>query len=123
MIDTPTLECPELAPAGKHLMISGGAPKSNTLPIDFKKEIALNIQDLKDILPGFDRHAEFLLVSCFRKDWPAYRALPGNPLPVRTPIVNLYNAGDATAPRGMGGSIGAAQTAIMITEDLKSRQH
>jgi phytoene dehydrogenase-like protein len=121
MIDTPTLECPELAPAGKHLTISGGATLSSTRPFDLKKEIELNIQDLRDILPGFDRHAQILLTSCFRKDWPAFRTMPGNPLPVRTPIVNLYNTGDATAPRGTAGSIGAAETARLIAEDVKER--
>jgi phytoene dehydrogenase-like protein len=121
MIDTPTLECPEMAPEGKHLTISGGAPLDITRSFDLKKEIELNIQDLRDILPGFDRHAEILLVSCFRKDWPAFRTMPGNPLPIKTPIVNLYNTGDATAPRGTAGSIGAAQTADLIAKDVKKR--
>ena len=122
MIDTPTIECPDFAPEGKHLYVSGGAPLNTTEPFDLKEEIDLNIQDLKEILPGFEEHAEILMTSCYRNDWPAFRTLPGESLPVRTPIENLYNTGDANAPKGMAGSIGAAESARIIAEDIKTRR-
>ena len=121
MIDSPTIECPDFAPEGKHLSISGGAPLNTKEPFDLKEEIELNIEDLKEILPGFEKHAEILMTSCYRNEWPAFRTMPGNPLPVRTPIENLYNAGEAVAPQGTAGSIGAAESARIIAEDIKTR--
>jgi phytoene dehydrogenase-like protein len=121
LIDTPTLECPELAPPGKHLSLSGSAPLSSTHPVDFKREIELSIQDLREILPGFDRHAKVLWVSCFRNSWPAQRVWCGHPMPHKTPIENLYNAGDAMMPQGTIGTIGAAESAKIVSEEVKSR--
>lgn len=118
MIDTPTIECPELAPTGRHLTISGGAPASNIGPIDWDREIKLNFKDLRDVLPGFDTRAEVLMVSRFRKDWPAYRTMPGRQLSFETPIANLYNAGDATGPSGWVGTIGAAKSACLIADHV-----
>jgi phytoene dehydrogenase-like protein len=122
MIDTPTIECPGLAPPGKHLSISGGAPAGNTGPIDWEEEIKINFDDLRDILPGFDNRAEVLMVSRFHKDWPAYRTMPGRHLSFQTPIANLYNAGDATAPSGWVGTIGAAKSACLIADHVTKLQ-
>src|SRR4030042_4016186 len=54
LIACPTLICPDLAPKGKHLLVAVGAPRSSLPPYDFKQERELNIQDLRDNLPGFD---------------------------------------------------------------------
>jgi phytoene desaturase len=121
LLDTPTLECPELAPPGKHLSVSGSAPLSSSQPVDFKREVELSIQDLREILPGFDRHAQVLWVSCFRNGWPAQRVWCGHPMPHKTPLENLYNVGDAMMPRGTIGTIGAAESARIVSEEVKSR--
>ncbi len=118
MIDCPSLECPEYAPAGKHLYIAGAAPSSTTQPVDLDQEVELCLADLHEILPGFARHAEIISISKFRGDWPGFRTLPGNPVDVRTPIENLYNVGDAAAPRGYAGSMGAAKSALLVADQI-----
>lgn len=120
IIVTPTIECPELAPPGKHLIICGGAPISSTLPFDLKKEIELNIADLREILPGFDRHAKVLWVSCFSKGWPGLRSLPADSMPQKTPVENLYNVGDGALPLGTAASTGSAESGRIVAEDVKS---
>lgn len=116
-----TLVCPELAPRGKHLLISYGTPKSVLPPYNFEKEIELNIQDLKDNFPEFNRCGEILMASCFYGDWPGFRTMPGCDLPQKTPIENLYNVGDGVKPSGWTGLPACAQSARIVVDDIKQR--
>ncbi|MBI4334811.1 MAG: hypothetical protein HY673_26450 [Chloroflexi bacterium] len=118
---SPTAICPEVAPPGKHLVQSGGAPPSSSAPFNAREEIALNLQDLKEILPGLDRHGEVLLAQTFSGGWPACRTWPGYEMPVMTPVENLYNVGDGVCPPGMSGSAGSAQSARLVVADIKKR--
>lgn len=115
----PTLLCPELAPPGKHLLVAGGVFGSP--PLDIEGEIKLNIQDLRDNLPGFDKEAELLMVGCFRDEWPLYHSAPGCDLPLKTPIENLYNVGDAVKPTGWVGLPACALSGRQVAEDIKAR--
>ncbi|HLC30335.1 MAG TPA: hypothetical protein VJM51_06115, partial [Dehalococcoidia bacterium] len=76
-----TLTCPELAPPGMHYLESFGAFADSLGPIDLKKEIELNVQDVRDITEDFDRHARILAAECFHGDWPAFHTWPGYDLP------------------------------------------
>jgi len=121
-ISTITLTCPELSPPGKYLLAAQCMPKSEIGPLNPKKEIEAALEDLRENVPGFDKYAEVLNVSCFfNPDWPGYRNLAGYYPPQKTPIENLYNVGDGVAPFGECGTPGSALTARIVTEDLKNR--
>ena len=77
------------------------------------------MQDLRDIIPGFDRRCRVLTKTCYRGKWPGFRTVPGSPVPHRTPVKGLYNVGDAACPRGFAGSMGAATSAMLVRDDLR----
>jgi phytoene dehydrogenase-like protein len=118
---TPTLLCPELAPAGRHLMVSFSAFGDSLGPVDLDEEIRLNIMDLRELLPGFDAHGEVLMAGCFYRDWPVYHSWPGYELPQRTPIENLWNVGDGVKVPGWIGLEASAETGRIVAEDVMAR--
>ncbi len=115
-----TNHCPEIAPEGKHLLESHGAALSGMAPFNFKKEVDLNIQDLRDNLPGFD-DAEIFMARCWRKGWPGYWTWSGYNLPQRTSVENLWNVGDGVMPSGWIGLPGCARSAQIVASDIKKR--
>jgi phytoene desaturase len=117
----PTSICPELAPPGRHLLVAGGAPVSSLSPLDGRKEIELCLAELREILPGFDRHAQLLLTGTFQGEWPAMQSWPGSDMPQKTPIVNLYNVGDGVKSSGMMALAAAAETGALVAEDVMRR--
>jgi len=121
-IRTPTYNCPELAPPGRHLVTAIGLPGHMTPPFDFKKEIRLFMQELSEQLPGFDQHAEILMVSSFYGDYPIFRTVLGYDLPQRTSVENLYNVGDGVKPKeGWTGSEACGVGARKVADDIKTR--
>lgn len=120
LLHCPTLTCPEVAPRGKHFLDAGGAPLSSSAPFNILKEIELNLQDLKELLPHFDK-AEILAMRTYHGAWPAYRAWPGHDMPQRTSIENLYNVGDGAKPSGWAGMPASAESARIVIEDVKKR--
>jgi phytoene dehydrogenase-like protein len=121
-ISTITLTCPELSPPGKYLLAAQCMPKTEVGPLNPEEEIAAAMEDLREHVPGFDKHAEVLNVSCFfNPDWPGYRNLAGYYPPQKTSIENLYNVGDGVAPFGQCGTPGSALTARIVTEDISNR--
>ena len=123
-INTLTHICPELAPPGKHLHYSISGPEFQAGPWNLKKEVDLHIQDLRDNIPQFDKHAEILHVGCFWGDWPAIRSIPYMgyaPLSQKTPVENLYNVGDSVLLHGWSASAGCAKTAKVVVEDIEKR--
>ncbi len=116
-----TLTNPELAPPGKHLIETFSALGDSLAPVDFEKEVALSILDLKDHIPGFDRHAEILKVMLHRGEWPAYHSWPGWTIPPRTPIENLWNIGDGINPEGWPGLESSAEGSKRVVEDVMAR--
>lgn len=117
----PTNVCPELAPPKKHLLVCGFVPVSSLLPINNERDIALAMQDLRDILPDFDKRAHVLMVNCYHGDWPGYRAWPGYDMPQKTPIENLYNVGDGAKPPGWFGIPACIQSARLVVDDIQKR--
>jgi len=120
-MNCPTLLCPEHAPQGKHLLTAVGTPRSPLPPYDFKKDKELMLQDLRDNMPGFDEHAEILIASYFREDWPGYHSWPGYDLSQKTSVENLYNVGDGVKPPGWIGLGACAKSAEIVVEDIKLR--
>jgi phytoene dehydrogenase-like protein len=120
MVDVPSLECPDVAPPGKHLYTVGAAPRDTLHPADLEGEMALVLEDLRDIVPDFEAKCRVLTKTCYRGKWPGFRTRPGSPLPRRTPVRGLYNVGDACCPRGYAGSMGAAHSAQLVRDDILS---
>ena len=117
----PTRLCPELAPKGKHLMLAHGTLTSSLPPYNLEREIDLNLRDLEECLPGFNRHKNLLLVSTFQGDWPAGRSWPGLDMPQKTSIEYLYNVGDGARPPGMQGLPSCAASARLVADDIRNR--
>jgi phytoene dehydrogenase-like protein len=123
MIDVPSLECPDVAPPGKHLYTVGAAPLNSQDPGDIRKEMELVIEDLREIIPDFDARCDILTKTCYRDKWPGFRTRPGAPLPIQTPVENLYNVGDSVCPRGYAGSMGAAHSAQLVRDQIRARRN
>jgi phytoene desaturase len=119
MVDAPSYDCPDVAPPGKHLYTVGGAPPNALDPGDLDAEFDLVLQDLREIVPGFDDRCRVLTKTCYRGKWPGFRTVPGSPVSHRTPVRGLFNVGDACCPRGFAGSMGAAKSAMLVREDVK----
>ena len=118
---SPTNTVPEIAPRGKHVTIAAGMPRPCVEPISPKRELELNLLDIRDNLPGFDKHGEILMAPTYHRDWPLYGTWPGRGLPQRTPVVNLYLVGDRALPPGQVAVTGCARTAQIVVEDIVNR--
>ncbi len=86
---------PNLAPRGKHLVMS----HQTVLSEDLSGEINLGLLDLKKIFP--DKKYEVLLIQSYSNGWPVNRASSGSDISNRTPVRNLYVVGDGA--KGKGG--------------------
>ena len=110
---------PELAPPGTHYLVAGADPVSSLAPSEAKKEIDLSIEDLRDLLPGFDSHAEILMTGCYHGNWPAMFSIAGQSVSPRTPIENLYAVGDGfIAEPGMTAMVGAAGSGVAAAKEI-----
>ncbi|MFC1925816.1 phytoene desaturase family protein [Chloroflexota bacterium] len=120
-----TYLCPELAPPGKHMMLSLFGPDSQAGNWDLKAEVDAHVEAVKELIPNFDKDAEILHVGCYKGEWPLGRNTPFvgfKPLSQKTPIANLYNVGDGVGPEGWSHvSEGCAMTARIVAEDVQKR--
>lgn len=125
VIMTPTVVCPDLAPAGKHLHISCAGPESQVGPWNMTEEVDLHLLDLRENIPRLDKYGKVLHVGCYRGDFPTLTNGPfvgWSPMPQKTPVENLYNVGDGVGPKGWSGSAaGCALTARIAVDDIISR--
>jgi len=114
-----TIVCPELAPPGTHYLVAGADPISSLKPSEAKKEIDLSIEDLRELLPGFESHAEILMTGCYHGNWPAMFSIAGQSMSPKTPIENLYAVGDGfiTEP-GMTAMVGAAGSGVAAAKEI-----
>lgn len=120
-METPTLTCPELAPEGRHLAVTYSVPQVSTAPLRFKESIELALLDIQENFPGFREEGELLHIGTHHDDWPTMHRWPGYPMPVRTPIENLYNVGDGCMPRGTVGVEACAQSAKIVAGEILQR--
>ncbi len=121
MIDIPSLEAEGVAPPGKHLYTVGAAPLDALNPVDLDGEFAAVMDDLRDIIPEFDELCTVLTKTCYRGKWPGFRTVPGSRPSHRSPVENLYNVGDGVCPPGYEGSMGAARSAQLVSEEIAQR--
>ena len=120
-IDPMSNTCPEVAPPGKHLLVTFGNPPSSLYPMNARMEIEKYLQDLEEIFPNFQNRAEILRIDTRNIDdeWPAYHVFPGQELSTKTPIENLYMVGDGVKRPGLMGLPGCAQTGLDVAELVK----
>jgi len=106
--------CPEMAPEGWHLYVGTAVPEPAIGDFDEAANLELLLQDLRDEIPGFDQHARILSTVVTRDGWPPQRAVAGFDLPHDTPLLGLWNVGDAVKEYANGGTTACAETAQII---------
>ncbi len=89
---------PNLAPAGKHLVMAHQTVTYDRLD-HLEEEIDLGLKDLQEIFP--DREFEVLLTQSHHDGWPVNRSASGTDLSNSTPVKGLYIVGDGA--KGKGG--------------------
>ena len=116
----PSLTCPDVAPEGKHLLVSYSVPEFTMGPLKLKETFDLTMEDYRENYPEFDKHGEVLMWDSFYGDWPVYHPWPGYDLPHRTPVRYLLNVGDGVKPYGWSGLESVAQSGRLVAEDALS---
>ncbi|MFQ5815995.1 MAG: phytoene desaturase family protein [Candidatus Hydrothermarchaeaceae archaeon] len=96
---------PDLAPEGKHLLMSHQAWDPSR---DVREETRIGVKDLHTIFPDFDDHCEVLMVQSYKGEWPVNRAPSGTHLECTGPIKGLFYVGDAVKPEGFMETEGIA---------------
>ena len=103
----PTNSDPDLAPEGKHLLISHQVIQSNKLD----EERALALADLRMLFGElFEKHCHILTMGTYRGEWPVNRIVQGEDVPPQTAVKGLYMVGDAVKPSGYLMVEGVAQS-------------
>ena len=120
-INCPSILIPEMAPEGKYLTYAGGWVPSEGYPFDMDEELKLNLDDMREVFPDFDNRAKLLHVGFFLGGWPMYHSWFGKNMPLRTPIVDLYNVGDGVWLPGTYGLIGCAITGRAVADEIQER--
>jgi len=111
----PTNADPQLAPAGKHLLISHQVIQSR----DLAEEKALALADLQMLFgEAFARHCHILTMSAYRGEWPVNRLAQGCDVATTTPVQGLYLVGDAVKPAGYLMVEGVAQSVNLLLDQL-----
>lgn len=120
-MESPSLTCPELAPGGEQITTTFGVPASSEAPItaDIRRKTIVNIlKEIKENFPAFDERRDSTVICVHHGEWPSMRRWPGYPMPVKTPVINLYNVGDGCMPPGTVGVEACALTAKMVAGDI-----
>lgn len=89
---------PNLAPPGKHLIMSHQCVKLDNLE-NIEAEIELGLADLQNIFVG--HKYEILLIQSYSAKWPVNRSSSGTDISNVTPVKGLYIVGDGA--KGKGG--------------------
>jgi phytoene desaturase len=110
--------CPEMAPDGWNLYVGTAVPKPSLGDFDEAAETELLLADLRDEIENFDQRATVLNIAVTRDGWPPQRAVAGFDLPHDTPIVGLWNVGDAVKEYANGGTTACAETAELVANEI-----
>ncbi|MFT4262244.1 MAG: hypothetical protein QM572_02585, partial [Nocardioides sp.] len=110
--------CPEMAPEGWHLYVGTAVPEPAIGDFDEKAETEILLEDLREQVPGFDEKARILSTTITRDGWPPQRAVAGFDLPHTTPLLGLWNVGDAVKEYANGGTTACAETAEIVVEEI-----
>ncbi len=107
---------PDLAPPGKHLLMSH---QGLNYKEDVRKAIETGIKDLHTIFPDFKKHCEILAVQVYRRDMPVNRTASGIEVSPETPVENIFNVGDAVKPLGFMETDGIAAGVERAVESIE----
>ncbi len=116
--------CPNLAPKGKHLLIANAIPEtSEALSSEEgrQSEIDLCFEDIKAVFPGFTKSKSVLLTGLYRDFWPGMHSWPGKDMPIKTPIINLYNVGDGVKQSGYSGLPAVVKSGMLVAGEVRKR--
>ncbi|MBV9709018.1 MAG: NAD(P)/FAD-dependent oxidoreductase [Chloroflexi bacterium] len=114
----PTNSVPQLAPPGKHLLISHQVIQSN----DIEEERELALADLRVLFgEAFDKHCRVLTMGTYRGEWPVNRIAQGADLGPTTTVQGLYLVGDAVKPPGYLMVEGVAQSVNCLLDLLEEQ--
>jgi len=120
-IHQPTTICPELAPAGKHLLVVYATPQTIGGGWDGTREIESCRQELAQLFPGLQQISQLLMAGVFHGDWPGMRVRPGGGMPNKTSLINLYNVGDGIHSTACGGLSAAVESGRATAQDIMGR--
>ncbi len=120
----PTIICPGLAPEGKHLLVANAIPESSqalSSEAGRQREIDLCFKDIKAFFPGFRKSESVLLTGLYRDFWPGMHSWPGKDMPIKTPIINLYNVGDGVKQSGYSGLPAVVKSGMLVAGEIRQR--
>ncbi len=103
---------PSLSPKGRYLIMAH-QKLYNDRP---EKELEEGIEDLRNLVPGFDEHCEILMTQSYRDHWPVNRAASGMHIGPETEVSGLYNVGDGIKPVGFMETEGVAAGVSLMLE-------
>jgi phytoene dehydrogenase-like protein len=116
----PTNSDPQLAPAGKHLLISHQVIQSSNI----EEERALALADLRFMFgSAFEKHCRVLTMGTYRGEWPVNRIAQGEDHLPETALPGLYLVGDAVKPTGYLMVEGVAQSVNYFLDLLDALDH
>jgi len=122
-----TNAAPEWAPPGKHMLMvfafaGMGMFGPAIHPLSIEKEIELTIEDVNKVIPNWQKRGKILSIDTFHGEWPVFRAdLNSGYIPVKAPVVGLYNVGDGIRIKGILATGHCAETARIAVDDIVSR--
>jgi phytoene desaturase len=112
--------CPEMSPDGWNLYVGTAVPEPAIGDFDEAAETEILLEDLREQIPGFDADARILSIVTTRNGWPPQRAVAGYDLPHDTPLLGLWNVGDAVKEYANGGTTACAETAEIVVRKIRS---
>jgi len=120
----PTVLCPNLAPAGRHLLVANAIPGSTQVlasETGRQRELELCLDEIRSVFPQFDAKASVLLTGLYRDFWPGMHAWPGKDMPIKTPIIKLYNVGDGVKQSGYSGLPAVVKSGMLAAAEIRQR--
>lgn len=120
----PTMLCPRLAPVGKHLLVANAIPGSSDVlasEAGRQREIEHCFEEIRTAFPKFSRSKSVLLTGLYRDFWPGMHAWPGKDMPLKTPVINLYNVGDGVKQSGYAGLPAVVQSGMLVAAEIRKR--
>lgn len=110
---------PDYAPPGQHILFAYASPRSYCVRMDIEEELRQTTLDLKEQLPGFEKHGRILKLEARDIDREDTATTAWFGMPIETPVKNLYNVGDSMLPLGIVGATGAIDSGRRAAEIVR----
>jgi len=112
----PTFSEPDLAPEGKHMMVTHQYVPSS----DIQSEINKGRDDLFEAIPWLSDHGEELCVHAYHRNWPCNRSPQGAELPADIGVDGVRLVGDGVKAHGWMMIEGIAANIPAVVNDINS---